>query len=89
LRKKREREGAQEPRPVPPEGLGGEAGTLSAKALNPDTSVATATVDAWNGIDWVTLRVVSSTEICGARMADGEVDFLAGAGSLERPGALT
>ena len=62
---------------------------MSPKALNLDTSVATATVDAWNGMDWVTLRVVSSTEICGARMADGEVDFLACAGSLESPGALT
>jgi hypothetical protein len=82
-----EGEGAQEPRPVPPAGLGGETGTLSPKALNADTPVAT--VEAWNGTDRVALRVVSSAEICGAQMADREVDFLACAGPLERPGALT
>jgi hypothetical protein len=59
---------------------------LSPKAVNADTPVAT--VDAWNGTDPVALRVVSSAEICGARMADGEVDFLACADPLKRPGAL-
>ena len=82
-----EGEGAQEPRLGPPAGLGGETSTLSPKALSADTPVAT--VDAWNGTERVALRVVSSAEICGAQMADREVDFLACAGPLERPAALT
>ncbi len=61
-------------------------GTLaeSPRAVMPDTLAAT--VDAWNAEAGVSLVVVSKRETCGARVSDGEVDFLACAGMLERLG---
>ena len=60
---------------------------MSPKAVNSDTPVAV--VETWNSDVRVALVLVSKDEICGARVSDGEVDFLACAGPLERPGALT
>jgi hypothetical protein len=40
-------------------------------------------VDAWNTDVAVTLVAVSKCETCGARVMDGEVDFLACAGAMD------
>ncbi len=53
-------------------------------ALMPDTPLST--VNAWNAKVPVALVVVSKSLTCGARISDGEVDFLACAGAMERPG---
>ena len=53
----------------------------------PDT--LTSTVDAWNAEVGVSLVVVSKRETCAARLVDGEVDFLACAGPLDRPGGTS
>ncbi len=50
----------------------------------PDTP--TEAVTAWNMEALVALVVVSKGEICGARVSDGEVDFLACAGTVDCPG---
>jgi hypothetical protein len=50
----------------------------------PDTPMST--VDAWNDNVRVSLVVVDKRETCGARLTDGEVDFLACAGPTEHPG---
>jgi hypothetical protein len=58
-----------------------EPGTLSPKAISPDTPAAI--VVAWNVDARVALVLVSKNEICGAQVTDGEVDFLACAGDLD------
>jgi hypothetical protein len=47
----------------------------------PDTPVATA--DVWNAEVGVLLVTVSKQETCGARLMDGEVNFLACAGPMD------
>ena len=47
----------------------------------------TSTVDAWNADVGVSLIDVSKGGTCGARVSEGEVDFLACAGPTEQPGA--
>ena len=42
-----------------------------------------ATIDAWNVEDQMALVLVSSNKICGARFANGEVNFLVCAGPLD------
>jgi hypothetical protein len=64
-----------------------DTGTLSPKNLTSDTPVAT--VVAWNTDILVALRLVGDTDICGARTADGEVDFLACGASLDRVGGTS
>ena len=53
----------------------------------PDTP--TSTVDAWNAEVRVSLVVVSKRETCAARLGNGEVDFLACAGPLDRLGGTS
>jgi hypothetical protein len=55
--------------------------TKSPRAVIPDTPVTMA--DAWNGEVEVLLVVVSTSKTCGARVSDGEVDFLACAGAMD------
>jgi hypothetical protein len=63
----------------------GRKGALpKSSAVMPDTPLST--VDAWNAEVPVALVVVSKSLTCGARISDGEVDFLACAGATERPG---
>lgn len=64
-----------------------DTGTLSPKNLTSDTPVAT--VAAWNTEVQVALRLVAETDICGARTADGEVDFLACGAPLDRVGGTS
>jgi hypothetical protein len=52
-----------------------------------DTSKAM--VDTWNVDVGVTLVAVSKRKTCGARVTDGEVDFLACAGPMDRPGGTS
>ncbi len=59
----------------------------SPKNLTSDTPVAT--VEAWNTEVLVALRLVGDTDICGARTADGEVDFLACGAPLDRVGGTS
>jgi hypothetical protein len=65
----------------------GAQGALSPKSVSSDTPMAT--VGAWNVMDRVALLLVSRDEICGAWVTDGEVDFLACAGTLDRPGGTS
>jgi hypothetical protein len=65
----------------------GAQGVLSPKSVSLDTPMAT--VDAWNVTDRVALLLVSKDEICGARVMDGEVKFLACAGALDCPGGTS
>jgi hypothetical protein len=62
------------------------AGTLtgSPRAVMPDTPVVM--VNAWNAEVGVSLIVVSKSKTCGARVSDGEVDFIACAGAMDCPG---
>ena len=60
------------------------ASPAGGSVLMPDTPVST--LDAWNAKVPVSLVLVSKTLTCGARISDGEVDFLACAGANERPG---
>ncbi len=64
---------------------GAAQGALSPKLLSSDTPKAM--IDVWNAEDRLALVVVSSKLICEARFSDGEVDFLACAGSLNCPTA--
>jgi hypothetical protein len=50
----------------------------------PDTP--TEAVTAWNLEALVALVAVSKSEICGARVGNGEVDFLTCAGPVDWPG---
>jgi hypothetical protein len=43
----------------------------------------TEAVIAWNSEALVALVAVSKSEICGARVGDGEIDFLACAGAVD------
>ena len=70
---------------LPP--LGVKTGALSPKNLTLDTSVAT--VEAWNAEMLVALRLVCDADICGARTADGEVNFLACGAPLDRVGGTS
>ena len=69
------------------EGGDGGSGALSPKAVNSDTPVAV--VETWNSDVRVALVLVSKDEICGARVSDGEVDFHACAGALDREGGTS
>jgi hypothetical protein len=53
----------------------------------PDTP--TEVVTAWNSEVLVALVVVSKSEICGARVGDGEVDFLVCAGPVNWAGGTS
>ena len=64
-----------------------EPGTLSPMAISPDTPASI--VDAWNVDARVALVLVSTNEICWARVTDGEVNFLACAGALDRVGGTS
>ena len=57
------------------------------RGVMPDTP--TSKVNAWNAEVGVSLVVVSKHETCAARLGDGEVDFLACAGPLDRPGGTS
>jgi hypothetical protein len=48
-----------------------------------------AMVDVWNVDVGVTLVAVSKRKTCGARVTDGEVDFLACAGPMDWPGGTS
>jgi hypothetical protein len=65
----------------------GAQGALSPKLVSADTPMAT--IDAWNATDCVALLLVSSNEICGAQVMDGEVDFLTCARALDCPGGTS
>ena len=81
-------EGKDEPgreQSAPP--LAVDTGTLSPKNLTSDTPVAT--VEAWNADALVALQLVGDTDICGARTADGEVNFLACGAPLDRIGGTS
>ena len=65
-----------------------ESGALvgaSPRGVMPGTPMST--VDAWNADVGVSLIVVSKQATCGARVSEGDVDYLACAGPTERPGA--
>jgi hypothetical protein len=47
-----------------------------------------STIDAWNADVGVSLIVVSKQGTCGARVSEGDIDYLACAGATECPGAL-
>jgi hypothetical protein len=53
-------------------------------SVMPDTPMEA--VAAWNADVTVALIAVSKAEICGARVGDGEVDFLTCAGPVDHPG---
>ena len=57
----------------------------SPRGLMPGTPMST--IDAWNSDVGVSLIVVSKLGTCGARVSEGDIDFLACAGATERPGA--
>jgi hypothetical protein len=67
--------------------LRGNAGTLFLKAVSQDTPMAP--VDVWNVTDRVALVLISSNEICDARVMDGKVDFFVCAGALDCPGGTS
>ena len=56
----------------------------SPRGVMPGTPMST--VDAWNADVGVSLIVVSKQATCGARVSEGDVDYLACAGPTERPG---
>ncbi len=49
----------------------------------------TEAVTAWNADVMVASIAVSKAEICGARVGNGEVDFLACAGPVDHPGGTS
>ena len=57
----------------------------SPRGVMPGTPMST--IDAWNADVGVSLIVVSKQGTCGARVSEGDIDFLACAGATERPGA--
>ncbi len=63
------------------------ASTPRGVSVMPDTS--TEAVTAWNADVTVALIALSKAEICGARVGDGEVDFLACAGPVDCPGGTS
>ena len=76
----------------PPQGApGGQADergmSFSPKSVSADTPVAA--IEAWNLDDRVLLLLLCKSEICGARVSDGEVDFLACAGALDCVGGTS
>jgi hypothetical protein len=80
-------EGEDEARRQPEPQGSNDLGALSPKAVSPDTPAAI--VDAWNVDARVALVLVSKNKICGARVTDGDVNFLACAGVLERVGGTS
>jgi hypothetical protein len=65
------------------------SGALTPKGafVMPDTP--TEAVIAWNLEAVVALVAVSKSEICGARVGDGEIDFLACAGAVNQTGGTS
>jgi hypothetical protein len=61
-----------------------DALTPRGATVMPDTP--TEAVNAWNHDMLVTLLLVTNDKICGARVGDGEVDFLVCAKKLDRVG---
>ena len=57
----------------------------SPRGVMPGTPMST--IDAWNSDVGVSLIVVSKQGTCGARVSEGDIDFLACAGATERAGA--
>ncbi len=57
----------------------------SPRGVMPGTPMST--IDAWNSDVGVSLIVVSKQGNCGARVSEGDIDFLACAGATERAGA--
>jgi hypothetical protein len=75
---------AREREPLKPRG---NARTLSPKAVSQDTPMAT--VYMWNATNCDVLMLISSNEICGAWVTDGEVNFLVCASALDCPGGTS
>jgi hypothetical protein len=63
-----------------------ESGTLTPRGVTVMPDTPTEAVNAWNRETLVTLMVVTKAEICGARVGDGEVDFLTCAKVVDRVG---
>ena len=63
-----------------------ESGTSTLKGVTVMPDTPTEAVNAWNCKTLVTLMLVMKSGICGARVGDGEVDFLACALAVDREG---
>ncbi len=62
------------------------SGALTPKGVTVMPDTPTEAVTAWNLEALVALVAVSKSEICGARVGNGEVDFLTCAGPVDWPG---
>ena len=65
---------------------GEEPGTLTPRGVSVMPDTPTEVVNAWNRATLVMLMLVTKEGICGARVGDGEVDFLACAKEVDRIG---
>ena len=63
-----------------------ESGALTPRGATVMLDTPTEGVNAWNRDTLVTLLLVTKDEICGARVGNGEVDFLTCAKKLDRVG---
>ncbi len=66
-----------------------ESGTLTPRGVTVMPDTPTEAVNAWYRETLVTLMVITKAEICGARVGDGEVDFLACAKVVDRVRGLS
>jgi hypothetical protein len=65
------------------------SGALTPRGVSVMPDMPTEAVTAWNADVMVALIAVSKAEICGARVGDGEVDFLACAGPVDCTGGTS
>ncbi len=65
------------------------SGALTPRGVSVMPDTPTEVVTAWNADVMGALIAVSKAEICGARVGNGEVDFLACAGPVDRPGGTS
>jgi hypothetical protein len=65
------------------------SGTLTPKGVSVMPDTPTEAVMAWNSEVLVALVAVSKSEICRARVGDGEVNFLACAGLVDQAGGTS
>ncbi len=65
------------------------SGVLTPKGVFVMPSMPTEAVIAWNSEALVALVVVSKSGICGARVGDGEINFLACAGAVDQTGGTS
>ena len=63
-----------------------ESGALTPRGIAAMPAMPTEAMNAWNRDTLVTLLLVTKDEICGARVGNSEVDFLACAKKLDRVG---